>query len=189
MHCFLSAQFATFEYLTKAVHLNVTDQYKPAVYFICGSLSGAVGTTASLPFDTIRTRLVGQGEPKVIVAFVIIFLSWIANVLHVHACGFGFQIYRGVLHAFYTMVTVEGVTSLYKGLAPALLQIMPYAGVQFSAFHFFSKLLARDSLANNGMHYLRLFLNMRQICGECIHYATIFVWQKTQKSITSGKIC
>ena len=58
-------QFGTFESLTKLVHVHVTDAQTPVINFLCGSISGAMGTLVSMPCDTIRTRLVGQGEPKV----------------------------------------------------------------------------------------------------------------------------
>ncbi len=30
-----------------------------------GSVGGAVATVTSFPFDVLRTRMIGQGEPKV----------------------------------------------------------------------------------------------------------------------------
>ena len=36
-----------------------------AVNFTSGCLAGLAATLASQPFDTLRTRLIGQGEPQV----------------------------------------------------------------------------------------------------------------------------
>ena len=36
-----------------------------AVNFTSGCLAGLVATLTSQPFDTLRTRFIGQGEPKV----------------------------------------------------------------------------------------------------------------------------
>jgi len=107
------AQFGSFEILTKAVHLNVTDKGGMFVHFICGSISGGIATLVSMPCDTIRTRLVGQGEPK---------------------------IYNGPVHAMITMIKTEGYSSLFKGFLPNVIQIMPHAGIQFAAFHAFTEL-------------------------------------------------
>jgi hypothetical protein len=54
----------SFEILTKHI-LRGNDLNKTFVHFLCGCISGGIATAASMPFDTIRTRLVGQGEPKV----------------------------------------------------------------------------------------------------------------------------
>lgn len=41
----------------------------------------------------------------------------------------GDEMYRGIRHAFHTMVTKEGgVRALYKGIVPTLLGMAPYAG-------------------------------------------------------------
>jgi solute carrier family 25 phosphate transporter 23/24/25/41 len=43
-----------------------------------------------------------------------------------------------VVDAFSTMIRTEGFFSLYKGLMPSMLQIMPQTGVQFATFRLFS---------------------------------------------------
>ncbi|CAG7835236.1 unnamed protein product [Allacma fusca] len=110
-------QFGSFEYLTRYMHSYLINEEtvsrKAVIHFVSGSVSGALATAFSFPFDTVRTRLVGQAEPKV---------------------------YRGVYHAFQSMIRYEGILSVYKGLIPALLQIMPHTGVQFASFHLFSNL-------------------------------------------------
>ncbi|CAL8083279.1 unnamed protein product [Orchesella dallaii] len=108
------AQFGSFELMTKIV-FNVYhgENNKTVTHSICGGLSGGLATAITMPFDTIRTRLVGQGEPK---------------------------IYRGISHACLCMIREEGVTSLYKGLAPNLIQIVPHTGMQFGFFQLFSNL-------------------------------------------------
>lgn len=40
-------------------------QYRPAVHFFCGGAAGIFASVVSFPFDTVRTRLVAQGENKV----------------------------------------------------------------------------------------------------------------------------
>jgi len=76
-------------------------------HFACGAIAGCAATTASYPFDVVRTRLIGQGEPKV---------------------------YRGLIDGVRTMYQVEGVLSLYKGFLPTLLQIAPNAGFTFAFY-------------------------------------------------------
>lgn len=99
--------------------------------FVSGSLAGAAGTLASMPCDTIRTRLVSQGEPKVrrfnVFSDVNLFFLLFTQ----------FQIYRGVVHALISMIRKEGFLSLYNGLVPSLALIMPQTGVQFASFRLF----------------------------------------------------
>ena len=80
---------------------------KTALSLVAGSASGAAATLATYPLDLLRTRLAAQGEPKV---------------------------YKGMFHAASTIVRKKGVSGLYAGLVPTLVQILPYAGVQFLAY-------------------------------------------------------
>ncbi|RWS06466.1 mitochondrial thiamine pyrophosphate carrier-like protein [Dinothrombium tinctorium] len=98
-------QFSSYEYFTKLFWLNVNgERYKNSINFICGSLAGVAATVAAQPFDVIRTRLIAQSEPKT---------------------------YVSVIHAFRSIVYSESVFALYRGLLPALYQIVPYAGTVF----------------------------------------------------------
>lgn len=59
-------QFGLFEGITSHVsHYPGYEQIQPGINFSAGLFSGCMATIISFPFDTIRTRLVVQGEPKV----------------------------------------------------------------------------------------------------------------------------
>ncbi|XP_054714694.1 mitochondrial thiamine pyrophosphate carrier-like [Uloborus diversus] len=107
-------QFLAFELLTEqaknVLPVKVLTDAKPAVNFTCGALAGCVATVGSFPFDVVRTRLVGQGEPKT---------------------------YGSIYQAVQLMVKNEGLLSFYKGLSPTLLQIAPQAGAQFAFYRIF----------------------------------------------------
>lgn len=79
-----------------------------AVNFVSGWSAGAVATMAAQPFDTLRTRLIGQGEPKV---------------------------YPTFKQAVLQMYSENGVRTFYKGLPPALLATASQAGLQFCFYH------------------------------------------------------
>lgn len=110
-------QFSTFEHLTHQAwnHLpsELNQNWKPSIHFFCGGIAGCVATIGVQPFDVIRTRLVAQGEPKT---------------------------YQGMLHAVITMLNQEGPRSLYKGLIPTLIQILPYTGAQFGFYKLFQQM-------------------------------------------------
>lgn len=42
--------------------------------------------------------------------------------------------YHGVFHAFYKIVTEEGLAELYRGLTPSIIGVIPYAGTNFFAY-------------------------------------------------------
>ncbi|XP_031557885.1 mitochondrial thiamine pyrophosphate carrier-like [Actinia tenebrosa] len=104
-------QFTFFEAFTQIAYFIsprlLEQRHKPMTHFICGGISGCAASFAIQPLDVIRTRLVAQGEPKV---------------------------YSSMIEAARMMYTLEGPTSFYKGLIPSLLQIFPYAGLQFGSY-------------------------------------------------------
>jgi solute carrier family 25 thiamine pyrophosphate transporter 19 len=79
----------------------------PAVSFASGALAGAAGTVASYPFDLLRTTLAAQGEPRV---------------------------YRGMFDAARGICRNGGPKALYRGLGVTLVEIVPYAALQFGLY-------------------------------------------------------
>lgn len=82
--------------------------------FFSGALAGAAGTLASYPFDLLRTTMAAQGEPKV---------------------------YFSMVHAARSIAATQGVQGLYRGLGVTLLEIMPYAALQFGLYEAFNNLV------------------------------------------------
>lgn len=153
-------QFLSFELLTKhAWNLfpaDIHSSLKPVIHFSCGALSGCVATVGSLPFDVIRTRLVGQGEPK---------------------------IYRGVFHASVMMMTKEGPRSFYKGLVPTLLQIAPNAGAQFAFYRMFLdawNFIFKTNTSNSGILQLSLCGAGAGIAAKTVVYPLDLVKKRIQ---------
>ncbi|XP_059203504.1 mitochondrial thiamine pyrophosphate carrier [Centropristis striata] len=121
--CFGAVQFATFEFLTEAVHKSTLyDSQTSGVHFLCGGLSACSATVVCQPLDTLRTRFAAQGETKV---------------------------YRNLRHAVSTMCRSEGVLTFYRGLCPTLVAVFPYAGLQFFFYNVFKKLLGPPPKAAN----------------------------------------
>nr|CAD7571829.1 unnamed protein product [Timema californicum] len=114
-------QFVTFEMLThEAWNLAPSfhsDHYRPLVHFVCGAAAGSLATLVSFPTDVVRTRLVAQGEPKVLLL-----------------------VYTGIIHSFKMILKEEGIGAFFKGLSPTLLQIAPHAGAQFAFYNLFKGL-------------------------------------------------
>ncbi|KAI3865831.1 hypothetical protein MKW98_019282 [Papaver atlanticum] len=88
----------------------------PYLSYLSGALAGCVATVGSYPFDLLRTILASQGEPKV---------------------------YTTMRSAFVDIVRNRGFRGLYAGLAPTLVQIIPYAGLQFGTYDTFKGWMLR----------------------------------------------
>ncbi|KAH6768589.1 Mitochondrial substrate carrier family protein [Perilla frutescens var. frutescens] len=85
---------------------------RPYFSYIIGSLSGCAATVGSYPFDLLRTILASQGEPKV---------------------------YPSMRSAFVNILETRGIRGLYAGLAPTIVEIIPYAGLQFGTYDTFKR--------------------------------------------------
>jgi len=108
--------FAVFEVLTKLFYSSWTNDplLKPATHLVCGGLAGCAATLVSFPFDTIRTRLVAQPEPRV---------------------------YKNTKDAAVKLFAEGGLSSFYRGLVPTLAAIAPYSGLQFGFYTLFTQLM------------------------------------------------
>ncbi|KAJ4722202.1 Mitochondrial carrier protein [Melia azedarach] len=84
----------------------------PYLSYVSGALAGCAATIGSYPFDLLRTILASQGEPKV---------------------------YPTMRSAFVDIVRARGFRGLYAGLSPTLVEIIPYAGLQFGTYDTFKR--------------------------------------------------
>ncbi|KAL0457390.1 UNVERIFIED_CONTAM: Mitochondrial thiamine diphosphate carrier 2 [Sesamum latifolium] len=84
----------------------------PYLSYASGALAGCAATVGSYPFDLLRTILASQGEPKV---------------------------YPNMRSAFVDILETRGVRGLYAGLTPTLVEIVPYAGLQFGTYDTFKR--------------------------------------------------
>ncbi|XP_077413947.1 mitochondrial thiamine pyrophosphate carrier [Vanacampus margaritifer] len=127
--CYGAVQFATFEFLTKAVHdTTAFDSQTSGVHFLCGGLAACSATVVCQPLDTLRTRFAAQGEPK---------------------------LYKNLTDGVRTMWSSEGALTFYRGLSPVLIAVFPYAGLQFFFYNVFKRLLAPPPSAGKSGENLR----------------------------------
>ncbi|XP_019179822.1 PREDICTED: mitochondrial thiamine pyrophosphate carrier-like isoform X1 [Ipomoea nil] len=113
----------------------------PYLSYISGALAGCAATVGSYPFDLLRTILASQGEPK---------------------------IYPNMRAAFVDILKTRGIRGLYSGLSPTLVEIVPYAGLQFGTYDTFKRWAMawnhrrspNTSYSDDGLSSFQLF-----ICG------------------------
>ncbi|KAI4347012.1 hypothetical protein L6164_007864 [Bauhinia variegata] len=89
----------------------------PTVDLVAGSLSGGTAVLFTYPLDLIRTKLAYQlvSSPK----------------LNAQGLVNNEQVYRGILDCFAKTYKEGGIRGLYRGVAPTLVGIFPYAGLKF----------------------------------------------------------
>ena len=75
--------------------------------FVSGAISGSVAVIVTYPLETLRARL---------------------------AADLSSQYDRGYIQATRKIVQVDGLKSLYSGLRPTLVGIIPYAGTSFAVY-------------------------------------------------------
>ncbi|RYP56464.1 hypothetical protein DL771_011783 [Monosporascus sp. 5C6A] len=83
--------------------------------FVCGAAAGATATAATYPLDLLRTRFAAQGNDRV---------------------------YASLRRAVRDIGRDEGARGFFRGLAPALAQIMPYMGLFFACYEALRRPLA-----------------------------------------------
>jgi solute carrier family 25 thiamine pyrophosphate transporter 19 len=108
------------------------------VKFLSGSLAGSVALTMTYPFDVIRTRLAYQTTRK---------------------------LYDGLFHGFYLIWAEEGLSSMFRGITPALMGASLYGGVTFTIF--FNLKSSFPSASNVGIF---VFGSVAGIAGQVISY-------------------
>eukprot|EP00743_Colponemidia_sp_Colp-15_P002383 GILK01002582.1.p1 GENE.GILK01002582.1~~GILK01002582.1.p1 ORF type:complete len:484 (+),score=64.71 GILK01002582.1:39-1454(+) len=98
-------KFYTFEQL-KGILCSEPDSPRIHERFSAGAIAGVVSQGAVYPLDCVRTRLA----------------TTIPGV------------YNGTLDCLRKMIRTEGFMSLYQGLVPSLIGIIPYAGIDLAVF-------------------------------------------------------
>lgn len=98
-------KFTFNEYIRAQIAHN-PDRVRMSERMVSGGLAGAIAQGLLYPLDTIRTRLALAPNGT----------------------------YRGILHAASRIQREEGLRAFYRGLAPSMIGILPFAGVDIALF-------------------------------------------------------
>ncbi|KAF9358939.1 mitochondrial thiamine pyrophosphate transporter [Mortierella sp. AD094] len=75
--------------------------------WISGANAGIIATACTYPFDLLRTRFAVQQDVKV---------------------------YTGIVQACRHIYRADGIPGFYRGMSPALIQVIPYMGIMFASY-------------------------------------------------------
>ncbi|KAJ5360849.1 hypothetical protein N7517_010040 [Penicillium concentricum] len=115
--------FLAYEQFRAAI-IPSTEKEAPWRRFLCGSMAGATSTLVTYPLELIRTRLAFetvQKNPS----------SWLSISRKIYFEGGG----------------SGSLSNLYRGIAPTMLGILPYAGMSFLTHDLLRDLLRTPTLA------------------------------------------
>ncbi|OTB14447.1 hypothetical protein K445DRAFT_319264 [Daldinia sp. EC12] len=108
---YASVQFTTYRSTTQLLRALSGDHSRrlpqSVESFVAGAAAGAAATAATYPLDLLRTRFAAQGNDRV---------------------------YASLRRAVSDIARDEGVPGFFRGLTPALAQIVPFMGLFFAVY-------------------------------------------------------
>ncbi|KAF3055644.1 Mitochondrial thiamine pyrophosphate carrier 1 [Daldinia childiae] len=107
---YASIQFTTYRSTTQLLRTFYGDVRRlpqSVESFVSGAAAGAAATAATYPLDLLRTRFAAQGNDRV---------------------------YMSLRRAIADIARDEGAPGFFRGLAPALAQIVPFMGLFFAVY-------------------------------------------------------
>ncbi|KAL7789437.1 mitochondrial carrier [Trichoderma ceciliae] len=106
--CYSAVQFTTYRSMTVFLQNSLPTRLPDsAETFVAGAVSGAAATGATYPLDLLRTRFAAQGRHR---------------------------IYSSLRGAVWDIQRDEGFRGFFRGLGPALAQIIPFMGIFFASY-------------------------------------------------------
>lgn len=106
----------------KAAHTRFFDRPPSDIEnSVMGCIASGTTVCIMIPMDTIKTRLVTQAS--------------------LAAKGADIVPYKGIIDCATRVVREEGVRTLYRGLPPRLISVVPMIGIQFGVYEFMKKVM------------------------------------------------
>lgn len=115
-----SLQFTCFHQLQQFAFL--TPMQEPYKSFVVGSVAGAFATVVTYPLDMLRTRFAVQTEDK--------------------------RVYKSLRQATGAIYARDGFKGFYAGLRPTMVEIIPYAALQFASYEWARNRVMKSSESN-----------------------------------------
>jgi len=152
---FSSVQFYTYHRANELTRTRIESNL--LTRFVCGSLAGTIASIVTYPLDLIHGRQAAHWNPTP-------------------------RYELGVATAFIDIFRSEGFTGLYRGIAPTLQGIIPYAGVGFSVYETTKKLVNRDFSVPESF-FIGGFAG---VCGQFVAYPLHVVRRRFQVGTVYG---
>jgi solute carrier family 25 phosphate transporter 23/24/25/41 len=133
----------------------------PAKRFLAGSTAGVVAQVSIYPLECVKTRL-ALALPGT---------------------------YKGIMHCLNTTFQREGIRSLYRGLGPSLMGVIPYAGIDLAVYETLKSLyISHTENTSNQPSVIPLFLCglTSSTCGQVVAYPLSLIRTRLQAQGMEG---
>ncbi|KAK5859871.1 hypothetical protein PBY51_021391 [Eleginops maclovinus] len=131
----------------------------PIPRLLAGSMAGSTAAMLTYPLDMVRARM--AVTPK--------------------------EMYSNILHVFVRISREEGLKTLYRGFAPTMLGVIPYAGLSFFTYETLKKVHAERTGRPHPYSYERLaFGACAGLIGQSASYPLDVVRRRMQTAGVTG---
>lgn len=147
---YAAVQYSSFEFYHRSLsqHVFHSEQPSPVKRFIAGALAGSSSVLCTYPIDLARTvlavQVVNDGAAKPVRRL-------------------------SIFPTLYSIARDEGVASLYRGMYPTLVGVVPYAGISFFSFG----ILKREADERDFLQNAPVFTSL--ICGGAAGLSTLLL--------------
>lgn len=140
---------------------------KPWVHFVAGGIGGMAGAVVTCPFDLVKTRLQSDIYKNIYKSNV----NTSKSMGFLTKAGTHFKETVGIISSVYK---VEGFTSLFKGLGPNLVGVIPARSINFFTYGTTKEIYSRT--LNNGQEAAWIHLMAAASAGIATATATNPIW-------------
>ncbi|XP_038698426.1 mitochondrial carrier protein CoAc2 [Tripterygium wilfordii] len=128
---YAALHYMTYEQYRRWIILTFPDVGRgPVLDLVAGSFAGGTAVLFTYPLDLVRTKLAYQ-----VVDSAKINIKGVVGTEHV---------YRGIVDCFSRTFKESGLRGLYRGVAPSLYGIFPYAGLKFYFYEEMKRHVSED---------------------------------------------
>lgn len=152
--------------VSKSARESQKEKVSPWLHFVAGGFGGMAGAVFTSPFDVVKTRLQSDQYASFRTS------AHLAHSRNPLVAGYGhvrdtFSIIRGIYR-------VEGFPSLFKGLGPNLVGVIPARSINFFTYGLCKDVYSRNF--NNGHESTRIHLASAVTAGIVTSTATNPIW-------------
>ncbi|CAK7352694.1 unnamed protein product [Dovyalis caffra] len=115
---YAALHYMTYEQYRRWIILSFPDIGRgPVLDLVAGSFAGGTAVLFTYPLDLVRTKLAYQVVSS--------------SKVNIHGVVGTEEVYKGIRDCFSKTLKESGLRGLYRGVAPSLYGIFPYAGLKF----------------------------------------------------------
>lgn len=184
---YAAVQYYSFElyHRTLSEHVFHSDAPHPGKRFIAGSLAGVTSVLSTYPIDLARTVLAVQVDSDKVstVTKGNNHAARITATATATATANNRTVRLDVFSTLYNLVREQGISSIYRGMYPTLVGVVPYAGISFLSFGQLKRAAERRQVSKQ----YPILINL--LCGACSGLSKFSTMNFAMSNHTSLRAC